>query len=84
MSALLSVSATFCRSLCVGSPASKLGVVIEGGTIRMVIISVAICLKNSSKPTFGIGISIGKKVTVSTSLTNLVGLKKINAPVALQ
>ena len=72
-SALLSVSVIFCRALRVGSPASKLGDVVEGGTVRMVIISVAACLKKSSKPTFGIGISLGKKVTVSTSLTDLTG-----------
>ena len=72
ISALLSVSVIFCRALHVGSPASKLSVVVEGGAVRMVIISVAACLKKSSKPTFGIGISLGKKVTVSTFLTNLV------------
>ena len=56
-SGLLRVSAIFCRSLRVGSPGSKIDVVVEGGAIRMVIVSVAAYLKKSSKPTFGIGIS---------------------------
>ena len=47
VSALLSVSAIFCSALRVGSPASKLGVVVEDGAVRMVIISVAACLKKS-------------------------------------
>ena len=58
---LLSVSAIFCRALRVESPASKLGVIVEGGAVRMVIISIAACQKKSSKPNFGIGISLGKK-----------------------
>ena len=60
VSTLLSVSAIFCRVLRAGSPAYKLSVVVEGGTIRMAIMSVAACLKKLSKPTFGIGVSLGK------------------------
>ena len=78
ISALLSASAIFCRALHVGYPASKLGVVVViGGVVRMVIISVAACLKKSSKSTFGIEISLGKRVNVSTSITKLVGWKNI-------
>ena len=43
-STLSSVSAIFCRAMRVGSPASKLSVFVEGGTVRMVIIYVAACL----------------------------------------
>ena len=71
-SALLSVSVIFCEELRFGSPTSKLGVVVKGGAIRMVIMSVAAYLKKLSKPTFGIGISLGF-FTMSTSLTNLFG-----------
>ena len=60
-SALLSVSATFFRVLRAGYPASKLGVVVEGGVIRMVLISIVACLKKSYKSTFVIGISLRKK-----------------------
>ena len=48
-SALLSVSAIFCRALRVSSPTSKLGIVVECGAVRIVIMSVAACLKKSSK-----------------------------------
>ena len=71
-SALLSISAIFCRVLRVESPASKLGVVVEGGVVRMVIIYVAACLKNSSKPIFGIGISLGKKLLCPHPLPTLL------------
>ena len=37
--ALLIISVVFCRALRAGSPASKLNVAVEGGTIRMVIMS---------------------------------------------
>ena len=75
-STLLSASVIFYRVLCVGSPVCKLGGGFECGTVRMVLMSVAACLKSSSKFTFGIVISLEKYVTVSTSLTDLVGGKK--------
>ena len=43
-SALLGVSTIFCRALRIGSPAFKLGVVVEGGDIRIRIIYIAACL----------------------------------------
>ena len=52
LSALLSVSAIVFIALRVVSPTSKLGAAVEGGAIRIVIMSVATCLKRSSKPTF--------------------------------
>ena len=72
ISALLIFSALFCRALRVRSPVSKLGVVIEVGAVRMVIMSVATCLKKSSKPIFGIGISLGKKLLCPHSLPILL------------
>ena len=83
-SVLLSVSAIFCRSLCVGSPASKLGVVVEGVAVRIVIMSVAIYLKKLFKPIFGIGISLGKKLLCPHPLPTLSAKKIFNATVVLQ
>ena len=76
-SALLIVSAIFCRALRVGYPASKLGVVVEGGDVMMVIISVAACLKKSSNPTFGIGISLEKRLLCSHPLPTLLAKKNM-------
>ena len=42
---LLSASEIFYRALRVGSPTLKFGVFVESGALRMVIISVAACLK---------------------------------------
>ena len=56
----------------VGSPASRLGVVVVSVEVRILIISSAACLKKSSVFTFGNEITFGKKVTVSISLTNLI------------
>ena len=44
----------------------------EGGAVNIVIISVAACRKKSSSFTCGKGITVGKKVTVSTFLSLLV------------
>ena len=75
-STILSVSGIVCKSLRVGSPDSKLGNVDNDIDVRIVIIFMAVCLRKSSKLTFEIGMSLGKKLTMSTSLTNLVGGKK--------
>ena len=77
VSALLSVSVIFCRALRVGSPDSKLGVIVRGGDVRMVIISIAVCLKKSSKPTFGIGISPGKMLLCPYPLPTLLAEKNM-------
>ena len=88
VSALSSVYKIFYRTLHDGSPVSRLGAVAEGGSVRMVLISEATCLKKSYKPTFGIGISLEKRDTVSTSFTNLVAWKiklcTCSAPVRAQ
>ena len=44
-STLLDTSVIFCNASRVGSSASKLGVVVEGRDVRMVIMSVATCLR---------------------------------------
>ena len=45
---------------------------VEGGSVRIVIISVAACLKKSSIFTFGKGITFVKKGTASSCLYMLV------------
>ena len=64
------------RSFLVSSPACSDDVVVDGGAVRMVIISVAACVKKSSILTSGKGIDFGKNVTVSTSLSLQVLEKK--------
>ena len=56
-------------ALRTGSPACKVGVVGDCGCVRMVIISLAACRRKSSNLISGNGIVLGKKVTVSQSLT---------------
>ena len=55
-------------ALRTGSPACKIGVVVDGGCVSMVIISLAACLRKSFNFIAGNGIVVGKKVTVSQSL----------------
>ena len=70
--ALLRIVATSNSAFFVVSPSFNVGIVVLGGLVRMSIISVVACLRKSSSDTFGNGISVGKKVTVSTSLSCLV------------
>ena len=50
-SALLSISAIFCREFCIEFTTSKLGVVVKNGVVRMVIMHVSAYLKSRlSKP----------------------------------
>ena len=44
----LSCFANVSKALRTGSPASKLGVVVDGGFVRIVIISVAACFRKST------------------------------------
>ena len=60
------------RAFLTGSPAARLGVVVDGGCVRMDMMSPAACLRWSVKFTVGKGIVVGKKVTVSQSLEVLV------------
>ena len=55
-----------------GSPAYKLGAVVEGGSVKIIIMSFSACLKKSSFFTFGKGVDVVKKVTVSTCRSILV------------
>ena len=48
LSTRLSCLANVSKALRTGSPASKLGVVVDGGCVRIVIISVAACLRKST------------------------------------
>ena len=50
----------------------KLGVVVEGGRVRMVIMSLAACYRKSSSFISGNNTVVGKKVAVSQSLIFLV------------
>ena len=55
-----------------GSPACRLGTVVEGGLFRIVTMSVAACRRWSVSVTDGKGITVGKKVTELQSLVALV------------
>ena len=72
MSILCSCVANVSNAFLTGSPASKLGVVVDGGFVKMVMISVAACFRKSASLTYGNGTLVGKNVTVSQSLTCLV------------
>ena len=63
--------AIFSSAFLGGSPDSRLGVVVVSGAVRIIIIFSATCLKKSSVFTSRNEITFGKKVTVSTSLTDL-------------
>ena len=52
-----------------GSPACKIGVVVDGGSVKIVVMSFIACLKKSSIFTFGKGMAVGKKFTMSTCLS---------------
>ena len=69
-------SVIFNKEFFVASPASKLTVVVDGGLVQMEMISSAACFEKSSVFTSGNGTTVGKKVTVSTSLSDLVCGKK--------
>jgi hypothetical protein len=71
-STLCNASAIFKSVFFVASPASKVPVVEERGVVSIDIISNAACLRKSSVFTSGKGTTFGKKVTVSTSLCDLV------------
>ena len=60
------------KALRTGLSACKLGVVVDDGLVKNVIISVAACFRKLTSVIFGKGIDTGKKVTVSQSLTVFV------------
>ena len=60
------------RAFLTGSPAARLGVVVEGGEVSIVIMSAADWRRKSSILIAGKGICFGKKVTVSQSRGVLV------------
>ena len=72
ISTLFICVANVSNAFLTGSPASRLGVVVDGGCVSMVMISVAACLRKSSNFICGNGTVAGKNVTVSQSLTSLV------------
>ena len=59
-------------ALRTGSPAYRIGVVVEGGRVIMLIMSLATCCRKSSSFISGNSTIVGKKVTVSQSLIVLV------------
>ena len=60
------------KALRTGSPAYKLGVVVDGGMVNNVIIYVDACFRKSTSVTFGKGMDTGKKVAVSQYRTVFV------------
>ena len=72
VSARLSCVAKVKSALRTGSPAFNVGVVVEGISVSIVMISCADCRRKSSGLTLGKGTNFGKKVTVSQSLTVFV------------
>ena len=60
------------KAFVMGSPARKLGVVVDGGCVSMSTMSSAACRRWSSKDSFGMGISCGTNVTVSQMRVVLV------------
>ena len=60
------------REFLTGSPASNFCVVVDGGNVIIVIISVAVWRKKSVNLISGNGTLVGKNVTVSQSLGVLV------------
>ena len=63
-SALLSTVTISSRVFFVGSPACNEWVVVEGGAVRIVIISVSACLKKSPNLTCGNEMAAGFFLTV--------------------
>ena len=53
------------RAVQMGSPANKLGVVVDGGDVRMSMMSCAAWVRKSFVVTFGKGKTLGKNSTVS-------------------
>ena len=51
VSILFSCVASSSNAFLTGSPACNVGVVVEGGLVRMVIMSVAACLRKSTSLT---------------------------------
>ena len=75
-SALFKIFANFIRAFLVVSPPSRLVAVFAGGDVKSVMRSVADCRKQSSKVTFGNGISWGGNSSVSVSRTaRVLGIK---------
>ena len=72
LSILFNCVANVSSALRTGSPASKLGVVVDGGAVKMVMISTAACFRKSVNFTCGNGTLVGKNVTVSHVLTCFV------------
>ena len=55
------------RAFLTGSPVAKLGVVVDGGAVRIAIMSAADWCRKSSILIAGKGMCLGKKVTVLQS-----------------
>ena len=66
---LFKIVANFKSALCVVSPASSVGIEEDGGLVKILIMSVAACLKKSAVVIFGKGITCGMNVIVSQSLS---------------
>ena len=72
VSTRLSCVAKVKSTLRTGYPASNVGVVVSGGSVRIVMISCAACRRKLSSLTLWKGTDFGNKVTVLQSLTVFV------------
>ena len=63
------------NALQIGSPVCKEGVVVDGGCVKMVIMSVAACCKKSTSCISENVTFLGRKVTVSHILLRIVERK---------
>ena len=69
---LFKIDAISNNAFFVLSPILVVGIIDDGGAVKILMISPAACFKKSSSFTSGIGTLLGKNVTVSTSLSALV------------
>ena len=74
-SALCSIFAMSRSVFLVMSPACDDDVVVDGGDVRIVMISIAACLRKISRLTSGYGMTVGKNAIVSQLRSFLIFVK---------
>ena len=69
---LLSCVASINNAFFTGSPAARLGVVVDGVRVRLLMMFPSACFRWSISLTSGNGVNVRKNGTVSQSLSDLV------------